>query len=127
MGEPRITVLALVVELGVTDKTIRKYARLAGLSPTGGYTPEQAEAIRAVRRDRRERIPAWQLAAELGVAAKTLRQYARRLGIDPARGYTRGQAGRLRAVIGTSPRLVALRRSSAGRLNDVRARSAPGT
>jgi predicted DNA binding protein len=102
-GEARVGRAALAADLGVAETTVRNAALRAGIrAPASGYTPEQAEAIRAVFRERRGRVLARALAAELGVSRATILSHARRLGIGWARGCTPAQADAIRASVKAS-------------------------
>ena len=105
MGAGRVTVAALAAELGISAETVRIEAMRAGVTGyRGPYTAAQAEAIRAVRRDRLARVTQQALAAQLGVSPLTIARHAGRLRFGGGAGYTPEQAEAIRRS------LAALRR-----------------
>ena len=84
---------ALAAELGVHPSTIYHDALVAGIvAQEGGYTPAQADAIRAVRAAKTARVSAAAFARRLGLSEKVIRRRAPRLGFPRDRGLTPAQA-----------------------------------
>jgi hypothetical protein len=96
----RVTAAALAAELRVSAATVSTDAMVCGIGNCWGpYTAEQAEAIRAARRDRLARVTRRALAAELGVSLPTVGRHARRLGFGGGAGYNPAQAEAIRRSV----------------------------
>jgi DNA-binding MurR/RpiR family transcriptional regulator len=102
----RITAAALAAELSVSPSTVMNDAMVCGIGDLRGpYTPAQADAIRATRRDRQSRLTQRALATWLGVSPATVIKHAERLGFGGGRGYPPEQAEAIRrSVAATTPR-----------------------